>query len=204
VYIFQAHGACLSLKRWSSFLGTNRHALDYLEECLGQEVYRPAIEQKVMELYEESMERQGLQPGVTSFLQEAKRAGLKVGLASSSLRLRIEPYLRKFGLFQYFDCIRTGIDASSGKPDPELYVSVTDGLGVLPQEAVAFEDSLHGLQAAKRAGLFCVVVPNQVTCHLTFSGYDVRLDSLDQIDLGEVIAKIEQKGKRRETSGGET
>lgn len=190
--IFAEHGAKLTRDFWGSFLGTNRHTLDFLEESLGREVYRPAIERTVMELYEKAMELQGLRPGVEAYVQEAKAAGLRVGLASSSQRLRIEPYLRKFGIFHYFDCIRTGLDASQGKPDPELYVSVLEGLCVRPQEAIAFEDSLHGLQAAKRAGLICVIVPNPVTCHLPFSGHDLRLDSMAEISLTQVIAQVEQ------------
>lgn len=46
------------------------------------------------------------------------------------------------------------------KPDRVLYLKVAERLGVSPQEAIAFEDSPNFVLAAKRAGLYCVTVPN--------------------------------------------
>ena len=52
------------------------------------------------------------------------------------------------------------------KPDPALYLAALEALGVHPQEAIALEDSPNGILAAKRAGLFCVAVPNPLTSQL--------------------------------------
>ena len=63
-------------------------------------------------------------------------------------------------------------------------------------EAISFEDSLNGFTAAKAAGLHCVVVPNEVTGHFDFTEADLLLNSMKDIDLHEVIARISNLEKR--------
>src|SRR5207253_2024076 len=65
------------------------------------------------------------------------------------------------------------------------------------QEAIAFEDSSNGVQAAKAAGLFCVAVPNPLTADLDLSEADLRLLSLDAMPLREVIKQASPVRKRR-------
>ena len=55
------------------------------------------------------------------------------------------------------------------KPDPELYATALDRLGVEPTEAVALEDSHHGTVSAAAAGLAVVAVPNRVTAGQDFA-----------------------------------
>ena len=98
-------------------------------------------------------------PGVLDYLRDAHRLGLKVGLASSSSCAWVEGHLVRLGLREYFDCVRARDDVSITKPDPALFLSAVETLGVQPCEAIAFEDSRNGLIAARRAGLHCVAVP---------------------------------------------
>jgi beta-phosphoglucomutase-like phosphatase (HAD superfamily) len=63
-------------------------------------------------------------------------------------------------------------------------------MGVLPQEAIAFEDSANGAWAAKRAGMFCVAVPNPMTGDLNFDHVDYRLNSLADMSLSELIQRV--------------
>jgi len=69
-------------------------------------------------------------------------------------------------------------------------------LGVRADEAIAFEDSAHGAEAARRAGLFVVVVPNRVTRHATFPNADLVVNSIAGRSLDEYIHAAE-KGKRK-------
>jgi beta-phosphoglucomutase-like phosphatase (HAD superfamily) len=64
-------------------------------------------------------------------------------------------------------------------------------MGVRAQEAIAFEDSPNGVLAAKRAGLYCVAVPNPLTKQLSLEGADLVLDSLADLPLEELIASVE-------------
>ena len=76
------------------------------------------------------------------------------------------------------------------KPDPALYEVAVQRLGIEPAEAVAFEDSPNGALAAKRAGLSCVVIPNSVTEGLSFGDFDLKLSSMADLPLKELMAML--------------
>ena len=98
--------------------------------------------------------------------------------------------MERFDLRNVFEVIRCADDVTHTKPHPELYLSAASALGVSPSEAVAFEDSPNGALAANRAGVFCVVVPNPMTRHLSFETPDKTLSSLDEIPLASLLAEI--------------
>ena len=75
---------------------------------------------------------------------------------------------------------------ASVKPDPALYLLALEKLGVAADEAIAFEDSPTGILAAKRAGLFCIAIPNPLTRDLPLELADRRLSSLEEFDLDHV------------------
>ena len=63
-------------------------------------------------------------------------------------------------------------------------------LGIEPDAAVAFEDSPNGIAAAKAAGLLCVAVANPVTAGYDLSGADLRLESLEDVPLAELLRRV--------------
>jgi len=126
-------------------------------------------------------------PGVVAALDEARRLGLRLGMASSSSRAWVSGHLTRLGLLDYFEVLRCAEDVEAVKPDPALYRAALEGLGLAPHEAIAIEDSAHGVLAAKRAGLYCVAVPNVVTRGLDFSQADRVLKSLDEVPLAELV-----------------
>jgi putative hydrolase of the HAD superfamily len=64
-------------------------------------------------------------------------------------------------------------------------------LGVDSQETIAFEDSLNGVRAAKRADIYCVAVPNAVTANMDFSESNLQLGSLLSLSPQELIKIVE-------------
>ena len=78
-----------------------------------------------------------------------------------------------------FDVEVTGDDVQFGKPAPDLFLLAAERLGVPPQSCVVFEDAPAGLEAAARAGMRRVWVPNAHTRHLAAPvTVDARLESL--------------------------
>lgn len=77
------------------------------------------------------------------------------------------------------------------KPSPLLYLEALDALGLAPEEAVAFEDSLNGVRAAKAAGIFTVAVPNAVTAGLALDEADLVVESLAHLPLEDLLARVE-------------
>jgi beta-phosphoglucomutase-like phosphatase (HAD superfamily) len=60
-------------------------------------------------------------------------------------------------------------------------------LGIQANQAIAFEDSPNGVQAAKLAGIFCVAIPNPLTQQCPFDQADLRLISLTDLSLEELL-----------------
>jgi beta-phosphoglucomutase len=81
-----------------------------------------------------------------------------VGVVSDATRFEIEPALAAAGLDELISATVTADDIVHGKPDPEGYLRALELLGVQAQEAVAFEDSEPGVDAAVAAGLRCIAV----------------------------------------------
>ena len=66
-----------------------------------------------------------------------------------------------------------------------------EALGVQTQEAIALEDSPNGILAAKRAGLFCVAVPNPLTRQLSLAQADLQIASLADLSLARLLAAVQ-------------
>ena len=91
--------------------------------------------------------------GFFDILREAKRLDLKVALATSAPKQNRDYILEKLGLKNSFDVIVGDEDVERGKPEPEIYLKAAEKLGVEPKHCLVFEDSIPGIQSAKRAGL---------------------------------------------------
>lgn len=178
----------LTLEKFSEVVGTHDDVLySYIEENCSIPFERDSLESKVSVLVQEKLRDPVLRESVEDYLIFAKQAGLKIGLASSSSRAWVEGFLKQLNVYDYFEVIKTKEDVLDVKPDPELYLKAIDALGIDATEAIAFEDSLNGLLAARKAGLHCVIVPNSVTAHLGFEDYSLRLSSMAEKSLEDVI-----------------
>lgn len=186
--IYAEHGQELPLEKWSLAIGTHGgfDEYGYLEEKIGRKVDRKALDKRFRVLHEERVGKMPLRPGVLARLEEARKLGLKIGLASSSQRWWIEKVTTLAGIRDYFEVICSADDVERVKPDPALYLLATKALGVSANEAVAVEDSMNGLRAAKAAGLVALVTPNPVTSHMDFTGADVIAQDLEHITFAEL------------------
>lgn len=89
--------------------------------------------------------------GTVDFLSEIKEAGYLIGLGSASKNS--EMILERTNLTNFFDVIVDGNVVSKSKPDPEVFLKGAELLGVLPEQALVFEDAIAGIEAANRAGM---------------------------------------------------
>lgn len=120
-------------------------------------------------------------PGVRELLIEARNAGLRLGIGSSSKNARA--LITRLGMLNFFDMIEDGYAAVPPKPAPDIFQLVARQLGVLPHETIIFEDSAVGIQAALKGGFWTVGLgTDQVkNAHLC-------LPSLAQTSLSSIIA----------------
>ncbi|MCP1125120.1 HAD family hydrolase [Bacillus sp. AFS018417] len=192
--IVREYGGELPLEEFAKCIGTTDEVLHtFLQGELKEKWNKEHIEEKVEILHREKMKLPVSREGVNEYLEEAKKLNLKIGLASSSSRKWVTNFLKELGLQKYFEVIKTKEDVLQVKPDPALYVSAVNELGVHPSEVIAFEDSVNGARAAVAAGLKCVIVPNEVTKSLSFETHHLRLNSMKDKNLAEVIEFIKQK-----------
>ena len=188
--IFESYGVELERELWTGFIGGGSDEFDvyeHLEGLSGITVDRVELRRRMRAIFLEEIEQSPVLPGVLDYIECAKDMGLRVGLASSSSREWVEGHLGSRGILDRFDDIKGSDDVDMVKPSPELYLSSSRELGVCPGNAMAIEDSVKGVKAAKLAGLFCVAVPNPMTEGLDFSLADVRVRSLAHMPLQSLI-----------------
>lgn len=197
--LFKTYGYQLTIEDWQIVIGSAEGTASFfnnLEEKIGEPLDIEKVGPKRLAREVELIARQPLRPGVKQYIQEAVEMGLKLGVASSSSCDWVAGHLERRGLRPNFGCIMAADDVAVTKPDPSVYLSVLDCLGVSPEEAIALEDSPNGVLAAKRAGMYCVAVPNPLTSQLHIEGADLVLTSLEDLSLAQLLEQA-----TRETAG---
>ena len=99
-----------------------------------------------------------LLPGVKKLLTYLKKKNYKIGIASSSSKEIIEKMIKVTKIENYIDAIVDGFEVKYSKPDPEIFLKCAEKLKVKLEDCIVIEDSIHGINAAKRAGMKTVVV----------------------------------------------
>lgn len=197
--LYRSFGALLTLAEWSQTIGTTHSSFDPyadLESKVGRSIDWSTQEPARHALEMVRVEQQPLLPGVMEYLVEARRMQLSIGLASSSSHAWVDGHLHRLGLISFFETVKCADDVRLTKPDPALYLAAASALGVRPQDALALEDSPMGAEAARRAGMFCVVVPNELTRQMAFGDVDLFLESLAHLSLAELLEKITARNGR--------
>jgi HAD superfamily hydrolase (TIGR01509 family) len=92
-------------------------------------------------------------PGLLDFMREAKRRGLALALVTNAPEQNVEAMLLALELEGFFDEVVLADEVGSVKPDPAPYRAALEKLGVVPEEALAFEDSTSGITSAAGAGI---------------------------------------------------
>ncbi|CAN6199237.1 unnamed protein product [Urochloa humidicola] len=98
-------------------------------------------------------------PGALELIMECKSAGLKVAVASSADRIKVDANLAAAGLpVSLFDAIVSADAFENLKPAPDIFLAASKNLGVDTNECIVIEDALAGVQAAKAAEMRCIAV----------------------------------------------
>ena len=195
--VFESHGVRLERSLWQRVIGGSATQFDpyeHLEDLAGMRLDRDSIEGSRRQRYLARIESSPLLPGVSDYIQAATNLGLKLGVASSSNHAWVDKHLEERGLLPSLQCVVARADVASVKPDPQLYTLAMKRLGTSPDRAVAIEDSLNGVTAAKRAGMFCVAVPNAMTHDLPLEEADVRLGTLSEMGLETLLETLARRG----------
>jgi len=92
-------------------------------------------------------------PGVNKFISRCREKNLKLALATSADKRKMETNLSEIGLsYEVFDVKINGLDVERKKPFPDIYILAAEKLGLKPEECLVIEDAVNGIEAGKKAG----------------------------------------------------
>lgn len=146
----QMRGASLARGK-ELFEAHYQHKLDFWEERNFRQAY----------VYDE-IERNGVpvKPGVNELFTYLKKTGIRIALATSTIRDTALMFLGKSGLEKYFDAIVTGDMVQNGKPAPDIFLMAAERLHLAPAVCAVAEDSRNGVIAGKAAGCTVAYIPD--------------------------------------------
>ncbi|MCM3112385.1 HAD family hydrolase [Lederbergia lenta] len=181
----------LPLEEFVKCVGSNDTWLfEYLEKEIAEHLDADNIRSSAGILHTEFVKEAKAREGVVEYLADAREAGLTIALATSSTREWVTTHLTNLNLISYFDHLITKDDVDRVKPAPDLFLKTIEVLGIEPHETVVFEDSLNGLIAALEAKIPTVVIPNPVTESLPFEDYHLKLSSMADMSLQDIIESL--------------
>jgi beta-phosphoglucomutase len=127
--------------------------------------------------------------GLTGFLKMVSELRIPTAIATSAPRANVDFTLAKTGLSPYFQNILDDSFVTQGKPHPEIYLKTAEAMKYNPKNCVVFEDSLSGVEAAKKAG--CKVV-GITTTHTReeLKQTDMVIENFIGLDPGQLISRL--------------
>ena len=120
-------------------------------------------------------------PGVVPLLQQAQARHIPCAVASASKNAPL--ILEKLGVRAYFATIVDPDSLSKGKPDPEIFLAAADSIGVLPQNAIGFEDAQSGIDGLKAAGIYAV----GLSASQPFIGADMQVSEMTELSVDALL-----------------
>lgn len=182
VRMFHEHGLQVRPEDFLPFVGAgeNRY-LGGVAERYGFPIRIERDKARTYEIYQEIIRgRLEPLPGAVAFVEQCRSRGLRLALATSADRVKMEANLREIGLpVEAFDATVNGLDVEHKKPHPDIYLRAAELVGVLPGNCFVVEDAVNGVQAAKRAGCACLAVTGSFS-RQELATADWVVDRLDQ------------------------
>jgi HAD superfamily hydrolase (TIGR01509 family) len=182
----RGRGGDFDLKYYERFIGLSSDLMwRELKEKFGLKESVPELialekEHKTRALAAASLQRVA---HVADFIQELKKAGVSLSVASSGRKDNVHSILEKIALKDNFSAIVTGEDITRGKPAPDIFLKAAELSGFLPEQSVVIEDSRNGTLGAKAAGMRCVGFINPHSGNQDLSQADLRISSFDDVEL---------------------
>ena len=101
-----------------------------------------------------------LKKGAKNLLTYLQREGVPIALATSSVESRARMILDSNDILSLFDHLVFAKDGKRSKPYPDIFLKACSDLNVLPENCLVLEDSEAGIEAAYRAGIPVICIPD--------------------------------------------
>jgi HAD superfamily hydrolase (TIGR01509 family) len=176
---FAPHGGDVTAERYAALAAAVGSGYDQAASHAQRMVYRKELHAALV-----------LADGIDSWLDDARELGLRLAVASSSPRGWISDHLSRIGYLDRFELLACGDEVQAAKPAPDVYRLALEKLDVPAGHAVAFEDTVHGVAAAKDAGLRCVAIPHPHADPALFTAADLVLESAAEVSLESALTTV--------------
>lgn len=123
-----------------------------------------------------------LRPGVERLIHEAREAGLRLAIVTTTTMANVTNLLDKTLDPSLFEAIAAGDIVPQKKPAPDIYNYILKEMDLAPEECMAFEDSHPGLRSSMGANLTTIITVNDYTKHQDFSSAPLVLDNFGEPD----------------------
>ena len=123
-------------------------------------------------------------PGVIEFLDQLKSQGIKIALGSASKNA--QRALQNIEMVEKFEIIVDGTMVSKAKPDPEVFITAANGLGLSPHDCIVFEDAVAGVQAAHNGGMKCIGVGDPQILNEA----DIVISTFENLSWDELTSRL--------------
>ncbi len=193
--IYREHGFELPVHEWEKTIGgygiSTFDAAEHLSLLSQGRLDAVSMRSRYRREADQLIHASPIMPGVLEMIHQAREVGMKIAIGSSSPHSWVDTHAKRLGIFNLFNHIICQDDVPPGrtKPNPDIYLKVLERLRVQASEAIVFEDSLNGVEAARRAGIFVVAVPNPLTAKMGVHG-DMTVSSLANLCLRDLMARI--------------
>lgn len=178
----------LSIEEFLTCVGSHSEDLfNKLETDYNIVVDRKQFGEETSQRFLEESKDLPLKEGVLEFIQGLKKDNILLALATSATRKKPMYHLTRLNILPYFDVIVTSEDVEKIKPNPDLFNKAVEKLEIQKEEAVIIEDSENGLIAGNRADIRTIVCPNDVTKYSKFENYFMKVDSLKEVGLDNLM-----------------
>jgi putative hydrolase of the HAD superfamily len=185
---FADHGGDITAERYRQLAAAVGPGYDYEASHARRTAYRQRLHEHL-----------GLRDGIDAWLKQARAAGIRCAVASSSPEEWVAGHLRRADRLDAFSVLAFGDEVPSVKPAPDVYLLALHRLGLGPAQAIAVEDSPHGAAAAKAADLRCIAIPNPFADAARFTKADLLLPSATALTLQAALGALDSPAVERPT-----
>jgi HAD superfamily hydrolase (TIGR01509 family) len=134
-------------------------------------------------------EKLTLSQGAEKLLVELKEKDFRMAIGSSTPKANLDLIFCCLRLDNYINACVTREDVKNGKPSPETFILAAQKLSLLPHYCVVVEDAVHGIEAAKAAGM-PVIALTTTRGREDLSAADIIVDNLDELKVEDFVSLI--------------
>jgi HAD superfamily hydrolase (TIGR01509 family) len=160
---FSEHGVQIPLQALEFVIGLGGHETRaHLAPWVPSGINPEQLMRRGADLFRARIAQEGMpiKPGVTELLAFLRGRGTAMAVATSTRTDTALDNLHRAGLAHYFGAVIGGDAVPRTKPAPDVYLRALSALRATPADAIAVEDSDHGIMAARAAGLRVIFVPD--------------------------------------------